>query len=50
MVNLNKLIKQQSRFAPDVVLQKIEKGHEFNRAQLSRLKLESVNLDRAKFI
>lgn len=49
MVNLNKLIKQQSRFAPNVVLQKIER-HEFNRAQLSRLKLESVNLDRAKFI
>jgi len=39
-----------SLFAPDIVIQKIKAGFQFNQAELSRLKLEAVNLDQAKFI
>ncbi len=37
-------------FQPEAVLQKIAAGDEFKQAELSRLRLESANIDRATFI
>ncbi len=37
-------------FKREVVLQKIQEGYEFKQAELSRVQLESDNLDEAKFI
>ena len=37
-------------FAPEEVIHKIESGVQFKEAELSRLKLESANIDRAVLI
>ncbi len=37
-------------FSPEIVLQKVQSGFEFRQAELSRLKLDTHNIDRANFI